>query len=67
MRILRGYGNMTDQTDTPTSGKNNPLSPSYLARANPMKFITTMADPMFKRVRLFECAECRTTAFIKER
>jgi len=54
---------MNEPASSPT-GENKPLSPSCVACAAPMKFITIIADPLLKRVRLFECTECRTTAFI---
>jgi hypothetical protein len=31
-----------------------------------MTFITTISDPLLKRVRLFNCPKCQNTAFIKE-
>jgi hypothetical protein len=57
---------MIDQTNSPIRGEKDSPPPSCVACANPMKFITLIADPLLKRVRLFECAECRTTAFTRE-
>jgi hypothetical protein len=42
------------------------VPPQCVACRNPMTLITTIADPLLKRVRLFECTKCRNTAFIKE-
>ena len=36
------------------------------ACGNPMTLVTTIADPLVSRVRLFECAKCQKTALIKE-
>jgi hypothetical protein len=45
--------------------RGNPPPPICVACGDPMAFITTIADPLVNRVRLFECTKCRNTAFIK--
>jgi predicted RNA-binding Zn-ribbon protein involved in translation (DUF1610 family) len=52
--------------DEPPKRENKPPAPHCVACGDQMKFITTIADPLVKRVRLFECPNCRNTAFIKE-
>ena len=44
--------------------ENNP--PLCVACGDQMTFITTISDPLLKRVRLFECPKCRNTAILKE-
>jgi hypothetical protein len=61
---LYGRQNMDEEAGSPK--RENKQPPPCAACDTPMKLITTIADPLVKRVRLFECTDCRTTAFIKE-
>jgi hypothetical protein len=49
---------MNTQADSP-GRENKPPSPLCVACGNAMAFIVTIADPLVKRVRLFECPKCR--------
>ena len=50
----------------PPNPENKPPEPTCVACGHAMTFITTIADPLLKHVRLFECPRCQNTAFIKE-
>jgi hypothetical protein len=65
LRSRHAAPKMNTQADSP-GRENKPPSPLCVACGNPMAFIVTIADPLVKRVRLFECPQCRNTAFIKE-
>jgi hypothetical protein len=47
-------------------GENKPPAQPCLACGDQMTLITTIVDPLLKRVRLYECPKCRNTAFLKE-
>jgi hypothetical protein len=54
-----------NQAEAPR-GENKAPGQPCLACRDQMTLITTIADPLLKRVRLYECPKCRNTAFLKE-
>jgi hypothetical protein len=57
----------SEELDKPASDERGDDPPECVACRNRMTFVTAILDTRNSgRVRLFECAKCQNTAFIRE-